>query len=253
MLGYPQIEHNKKVVEEIFQDYPVDIESLPSYDTFIDTSLCAIMSIKLWDYKLKEFGSIPSGPSKYLQETISNLNQIILLSTLGFTIPTYMLLRRSLENTFTFLYYKDHPIEYYHKDVNFKRSLSRDNLKKYLTDYPFEIKIERLNKDKIMALMKKIVLLEDDNYKSLSNYVHATSSEHLDLKYYIDDLKSDDDFLKSITPIIADISTIVNMMNILFFHKEYFDFKEEDKEIVRLAISNKLDLKADLKEIFGEF
>jgi hypothetical protein len=251
MFSEPHIGHNKTIVEKMLADYPIEIESLPSFDEFIETCLYGVISIKIWDEKLTTNESTSFGPIKYLQEIISNLNQVIILSALGFKVPTYVLLRRSLENIFAFLYYKDHPIEYYHRDVNLKRSLNRDHLIKYLKEYPFEIENEQLNLSKINGLMNKIINIEKDTYEELSYYVHATSSQHLELQCYLDELKPNDDFLKEITPHIENINTIVNTFNILFFHKVYFDLKEEEKEVIRFAISNNGHIKKQIQKIYG--
>lgn len=251
MFSEPHIERNKAIVIDMLADYPIEIENLPSFDEFIETCLYGIISIKIWDDTLNINEPLSSGPIKYLQEIISNLNQVTILSTLGFKVPTYMLLRRSLENIFAFLYYKDHPIEYYHRDVNLQRSLSRDHLIQYLKEYPFEIQNEKLDLAKINGLMNKIFGIERGTYQELSYYVHATSSQHLDLQCYLDELKPNDDFLKEITPFIVNISTIINTMNILFFHKEYFELNEDEKEIIRFAISNNEHIKKQIIKIYG--
>ena len=99
------------------------------------------------------------------------------------------MLRRSLENILTFIYYKDHPIEFFLKDNTDKeKKLHMDALKQYIKDYPFEMQLNQYNVPKIRSLVNKLISFYTTDYAELSNYVHGKNLRYLELNNYLDDL-----------------------------------------------------------------
>lgn len=116
----PQEVHLKEqkiiIKSYLSKKYNVNLDELGYVDSYLDFNLRNLIALKIWRELLEE--KLPLEPQQYLNEIISNFNQIIILGLIGFKIPTYMLIRRSIENLIAFLYYKDHHIEFLKKEYN---------------------------------------------------------------------------------------------------------------------------------------
>lgn len=255
MFGDSFISENKTIIaSHMKKEYGLDTSNLVTFDDFTDVCFRSITSIKIWDAQLKASGKVAVGPASYLSEISSNLNQVVIMGILGLGVPSYTMLRRSLENILTFLYYKDHPIEFFLKDNNDKeKKLQMETLKQYIKEYPFEIQLNQYNVVKIKDLVNKLISLYNTDYVQLSNYVHGKNLRYLEFYNYLDDLKPNDALLTSLVHLLNNLSAIINVLNIVFFFDIYKQFEESKKEIIRLSISNKGHYKQSLLAIFGEF
>lgn len=255
MLDETHLNEQRENVSLYLQDrFNVQIDDLPNFKEFADSSLKSILSIKIWKKYLKENNTVLQGPDQYVDEIISNLNQVLVMGVLGFKIPSYIMLRRSLENTMSFLYYKDHSIEFFLKEYEptKKNFLRISELEKYIVDYPFYVQYETHKCKKIKILLKRVIDVWSKQYKDLSNFVHGTNSKYLELNNYLDDISSENSTLMTLTEYIQSLSSMVNTLNIIFFFNIYKKFDEDEKSLIRWSISCGIGFKRDLIEIFGE-
>jgi len=255
MFGDSYISEKKGVIaSHLNTKFGLDVSGLTNFEIYSETCLKSIVSIKIWNEKLSMTAEVSSGPVSYLNEIISNLNQVVIMGIIGLEVPSYTMLRRSLENILIFLYYKDHPIEFFLRDNSDKvKKIQMDTLKEYIKDYPFEMQLPEYDSIKIKVLVGKVISLHSKDYAVLSNYVHSKNQKYLELNNYLDDLKPNDIVLEKLTYFIVNLSTIVNILNIVFFFKVYKNFQDSQKEIIRLSISNDGHFKRSLLDIFGEF
>lgn len=254
MLTDANLIAQRNLVHSYLEDmFEINFDDLPEFEKYTDTLLKSIISLKIWNQKLD--GLIPKGPNQYVDEMISNLNQIVVMGIIGFKISSYIMIRRSLENIVVFLYYKDHPIEFIKKEsgnTNKKNFLRISNLKEYIEEYPFHELDEGYDNNKIKKLVKKIMDNWMGEYKELSNFVHGTNHEYLDLKQYLEDIKPNNETLVSLEMRIQNFSSVANSLNILFFFEVYSNLDYVEKNFIRSSINDELGFKRDLIELFGE-
>ncbi|NLO29734.1 MAG: hypothetical protein GX120_04310, partial [Methanosarcina mazei] len=212
MFGDSYISEKKGVIaSHLNAKFGLDVSGLTNFDIFSETCFKSIVSIKIWDEQLNSAERVPFGSASYLNEVISNLNQVVIMGIIGLEVPSYTMLRRSLENILTFLYYKDHPIEFFLKDNSDKtKKLQMDVLKQYIKEYPFEMQLSGYDPIKIKVLVEKVILLYSKDYEELSNYVHSKNQKYLELNNYLDDLKPDDIVLEKLLYFLNNLSTVVN-------------------------------------------
>jgi hypothetical protein len=253
MFGDEYIDSNKNIVTAKINEYGINLGDLDSYDDFLEVSLKGILSIKIWNNNLKQSTFVSDGPTIYLEEIIANYNQAVALGPLGFKVPLYAMLRRSLENTLSFLYYNDHPVEFYLSKRDDYKRLKLHDYKNFIKNYPFEMKCDDIDVSKINVLVDKLLVLFTSTYKDLSNYVHATNENYFELTYYLEDVVPTNALLEEGTEHISNINKILNVLYILFFFNDYKNFEESAKEIIRLSIPNEKHFKRSLMSIFGEF
>ncbi len=246
-----QIEFVRKYVEENFGDY-VGVE-MDYFNDFWNEVIKSSLSIKIWINNLFNNQSIFSNDSiDYLREIVSNTNQVIILGTLGFRLASCALIRRSLENILAFLYYKDHPIELFKKNILSEYKKKTKELKDYLCTYPFEMLYrDKYNSNNLRNLVGKAIELWDEEYKNLSNFIHATNKKYFELINYIDEIGPQIDMLNYLKNSIKKMSTIVNLLNVLFFFADYKEFSREQKTLIRFSIDDQR-LKQKVVDIFGE-
>lgn len=244
-------EEHDIVITYLTKSFKIDLEKLPELDNFIYASLKSIISLKIWSKYLKDSEEIPIGLDQYFDELISNLNYILLMGVIGYRVPSFVMIRRSLENYLMFLYYKDHPIEFYKKEQNhIKRDFLRnDILIKYIEEYPFEMdsKIDSASHTK---LAKEVMKRWIKQYQELSNFVHGTNIKFLELKSYLDDIQPTNAVLSSVKDQMLLFSSIVNTLNILFFQEKYQELSEDEKTIVRFSIGTQEGFKKELQNIY---
>lgn len=255
MFDESYLEEQREIVSSHLEErFKINLVDLPDFGKFTDSSLRGILSLKIWKKYLEENKAVPNGPDQYVDETISNLNQVLVMGIIGFKTPSCIMLRRSLENSISFLYYKDHSVEFSKKEYEptKKKFLKINELKEYIESYPFYIMYKEYDYEKIKKLIKKLMDSWLMQYKELSNFVHGTNSEYLDLKNYLNDITPENIILVTLMKYIQSLSSIVNTLNILFFFDIYKKFDEVEKSLIRLSISDDLGFKRELIEIFGE-
>jgi hypothetical protein len=175
-------EEHDFVISYITQYFKMDLESYSELDSFIYASLKSIISLKIWSQYLNENEKIPVGLDQYFNELISNLNHVLLMGIIGYRTPSFIMIRRSLENYLIFLYYKDHPIEFYKREQNLikREFLNIDFLRKYIEEYPFDIKYEIDDTLSYTKLTKDVMKKWFEQYQTLSNFVHGTNAKYLE-------------------------------------------------------------------------
>ena len=171
------------------------------------------------------------------------------MGIIGFKVPACIMVRRSLENIISFLYYKDHPIEYFRKESGTLLTRIKD-LQEYLIKYPSELIYSEIDDDRFKDLLKKIIKKWDEIYRELSNYVHGSRKEYLDLKTYIEDISPRDEILLYLIPLVEKVGDITNGLLIAFFFNIYLSMDETKKSLIRLSIRDN-DIKTDIIDVFG--
>lgn len=241
------------VKDYVVNTFKLSISALPTIDEFLETSLNSILSIKIWNEELTKTNHITfKGSLIYLKEIVSNFNQAILLGIIGFRIPSCMMIRRSLENILAFLYYKDHPVEFIKKGESLFSANIKD-LKNYITEYPLGLMYIydiQLNQHDLNTLIRYLINIWSDTYKELSNYVHGSREQYIELNAYIEDITPRDDILRDILPFVEKAGDIINTLLIIFFFKTYIHMKEEKKSLIRLSVKES-DIKERISRLFG--
>ena len=206
----------KKYLEDTFK---IPIADLSKIDDFLNIVLKNILALKVWLDKLKG-KNIFSNSLIYLEEVISNLNQALILGIMGFRVPACVMMRRSLDNIASFFYYKDHPVEYFRKESGTLSTRIKD-LQEYFKKYPSKLIPNVVDGDEFKKLLKKLVDEWSELYKELSNYVHGSQREYLDLKTYLEDIHPRDEILLHLIPMAKKFGDIGSALLIVFFFNIY--------------------------------
>lgn len=243
----------KRAVKTFIQtQYHLDTNILSNLDSFLEYSIQGIIAIKIWRNKL-ENGS-PTRHYIYLDEIISNLNQVIILSPLGFSIPSAFLIRRSYENLLAYLFYKDHPIELFIKEMEHSSKYKKaEELETYIKDFPLQIYYPQIELEQCKRILSELMKDKGEQYAELSNFVHGQNENYLELISMLDEITPNNDMLDRITKSICEFFTFSNSIFIMFFFNQYRSFTSEEKRIIRLSIhgGNKR-YKERIRRLFGE-
>lgn len=237
----------------IAENYKIDTNKLPYIDTFIEDAILSVMTIKIWqDVLSKDKTILPCLP--FLSEIASNIIQYMIVSLIGLKSSSYFLIRRSQENIYKFLFYKDHPIEFNKKEneSDTLKSVKISELEKYFKDFPFEIYYKNIDHDKLIKQVEKVCGLWKEDYQYISNYVHATTSTHLDLKLYLEQINSNDKLLEELNKKNINLRSVINSLLISYFFNEFKNMDKVPKSIIRYSISDDLFIKKAFIDIFGE-
>ncbi len=257
------LKDQKNILLDFLQKkYNIIITEDAYFNDFININLLELTSIKIWSKNLYDGDSF--GAEQYLNEIISNLNQLIILALLGLKIPSFMLIRRSLENLLMFLYFKDHRIEFAKREQNrndIKKGKNQEyridrnsisELKEYVAYFPFTAIYPEIEKNKLDDLLNSMIQLWDKQYSDLSNFVHGTSSRYLELKNYLDDINPDEDSLNYVSTYNKNYCSLVNSFLILFYFDKFKNFENKEKSIIRNAIDSETKFKQKMTDVFGE-
>lgn len=241
----PALDHQiLEIKNKLKDEYTIDLDN--TFDINLGKIVSGIVSFKIFIDRIEDIDD------HYAKEIISNLNQSSILTFLGFRVASLILLRRCLENVLCSVYYKDHKIEYLKKelDVN-KRTFDKiEDLLNYFIDFPYKQYYD-IDEEKLLTLLKKIKEEWTSTYKKLSNYVHSSNSNYLDLHTFLDDIKfKQDKFLEYIELYELTISIITSIF-LVFYFKEFSNFTPEEKSIIRNSIHN-VEIKRKIIEIFGD-
>lgn len=227
-------------------------EELPAFESFAEKALLHIMAAKLFAKRLAEPHVTDYTP--FLEEIASSANQILVLASLGFRIAPYMMLRRSMENMMGYIYYREHPVEYYKReamteDAQFSGSRG---LSEYAQNYPFDMLYPNLDMKQARKFGDLLVGRWKVIYKELSRYVHSQARKYLDTQPFIEDVNPSNDLLINLENQVEDVSSILGSLGILFFFNKYRSLKEEEKSVIRLSIKTGFGFKRELVLLFGE-
>lgn len=238
----------------IKEKYEVDIESKDELITFTKTSLEFLISIKIWSKYIKQDNQVFADAKNYFYEIVSNIINSIILAVLDLKVPALIMFRRSQENILTFLYYSEHPIEYYKKerDGNSKSLNGFKELKEYVTTYPFSCKYN-ISDQIVQSFASEILKKWTEQYQELSNFVHGTNTKYFEGIEYFDQFTYDKRNITYLTEQIEKLSSIINSILITFYFNQYKLFSEEtEKSIIRKSIKNKYEFKNEIIKIFKE-
>lgn len=252
--GYELEEEFNAVAHFINQKYGINIKAKEQLVDFTKASLIFMMSIKIWMKHLTPYFEATPKMEMYFQEILSNAMHIILLGNIDMKIPTLIMLRRTQELILTYIYYCEHPVELYKKEMddNSKTIGGFNDLKEYIKNYPFSMKYN-IKDERLQELMSMVIGNWTIQYKELSNFVHGTNSSFFQKTQYVDDFKFVKKDVNFLTKQVSLLSSTVNVLLIVFYFKEYVKFNEHtEKSLIRNAISNKLEYKRKIVEILHE-
>lgn len=233
----PLITPIKKAVEDFLESkYSIDKNSIENFDSFSEEVIKNTISLKTWESKLEDSIAI-----SFYREIISNYNQALILGLLGFNVASLSILRRCLENIIVFIYYNEHPVEFKKKEFDVtKRNFDKmEQILVYIKDYPFAIMYPSGNNEKAVKLVTKICEEWNRIYKELSNYVHSSNTQYLDLHTFLIDIKPTKDKLEKLQESFKNITSIVNTLCITFFYSKYDELDAVQKKLIRECIQNK--------------
>lgn len=236
----------------IERKYQLETATLSNLDLFLDQSISGIIALKIWKTKLESESETEA--NIYLDEIISNLNQVVILSPLGFTIPSAFLIRRSYENLIAYLFYKDHSIEFFTKEKqNSAKYKKSEEFETYLKDFPLQKYYSTIDFEQSKRILSELIIDKGEQYSELSKYVHGHSERYLELISILNEITPDNDALNILRKFICEFNTFSNTLLILFFFNSYRSFTSVEKRIIRLSIhgGNKR-YKERIRRLFGE-
>jgi hypothetical protein len=244
-------DQKKEVGKYLHERFALDPSQYPDINEYLTNLVIGITAVKIWSEELDDMyqNTIP-----YLNEIVSNFNQVIIMGSIGFKIPSTILIRRSYENMIAFLYYKDHPVEFYLKESEMpRRFLKDDEIKGYLEKYPFEINnYTSFNSDKAKLLITYLLKHKAQEYESLSNYTHASNHRYLQMTEFLNDINPNNDDIRLLNQYVMEFNTIFNTTLILFLNNEYQNIEETKKKLLRNTIGGgNRRYKNQLREVFG--
>ena len=252
--GYELEEEFNAVAHFINQKYGINIKTNEQSVDFTKASLTFMFSVKIWKNHLSPYFEVTPKTEMYFQEILSNAIHIILLGNIDMKIPTLIMLRRTQELILTYIYYSEHPVELYKKEMddNSRTIGGFNDLKEYVKNYPFSMKYN-LEDKKLQELMSMVIGNWTTQYRELSNYVHGTNSNFFQKTQYVDEFKFVKKDINFLTKQVSMLSSTVNVLLIIFYFKEYVYFDEHtEKSLIRNAISNELEYKRKIVEILKE-
>lgn len=237
----------------ILQKYNIDLNLDERKSYYVQTNLKLVKALKIWGEKIESESNLFIKAKCYFDEIVSNVIYSSILAILDLKTPALIMIRRSLENILTFLYYIEHPVEYYKKELDgsSKNFNGFKELKDYIVSYPFICKNKNVDKQKLSIFCKEVLAKWTQQYKELSNYVHGTNSCYLDNKKYFDEIRNTD--IEIIIKNTEELGSIINTLLILFFFNIYTNFEDEsEKSKIRNCIKNEFEFKERLVMIFNE-
>ncbi len=238
----------------ILDKYKINIKSKEQLIKYVKTNLAFLQSLKIWEkYLCEEFNKV-LGIDNYFKEMISNTIHVIILGTIDLKMPSLIMMRRTQEIILTYLYYSEHPVEYHkkEKDDSIRNFSGFQELKEYIKKYPYFIKYN-VEQKRIEELVVKIIDDWTKLYRDLSNYVHGTNSNYFEMVSYVDEFKFDKKDINYLTTQVRKISSIVNMLLIVFYFNIYVKMNENtEKTLIRNCIGSERNYKKDIVDIFKE-
>lgn len=256
MLNYShEIEKEIDSIQKfILEKYGVNIKTKEQYIEFVLESSSLLIALKTWNKNLKDVFKNVEGVDNYFKEMISNTINMTILGTLDLKVPSLVMLRRTQECILSYLYYFEHPVEYYKKesDDNIRILSGFTELKEYIKKYPFSIKYN-ISESHVQDIVQVIINDWGLQYKELSNYVHGTNSKYFQMVEYFNEFTFSKTDIKFLTKQVKKTSSIINSLLICFYFDRYIKFDEYlEKSLIRNCISNDTQYKAKIVKIFNE-
>lgn len=250
-----QIENEFNAVETfLLEKYGVNIKAKEQLASFTQACLFSLLSFKTWKTHLCEHFSKTPKIEMYFQEMISNIIHFMILGTLDMKIPALIMLRRTQEIILKYLYYSEHPVEMYKKEVDdsIRNMAGFGELKDYIKNYPFSMKYKIKDQD-IQLLVSDIVSDWANQYKELSNYVHGTNTQYFQGIENLNGFRFEKKDVNFLCRQIKKITSIGNSFFIIFYFEEYVAFDENtEKSLIRRSIENEFCYKSRIVKIFNE-
>lgn len=253
-FGYELEEEFNAITRFVKDKYGIIIKSREQTVDFSKEALIFLMTIKVWKKHLTTTFQKAPKTETYFQEMLSNVIHIILLGNIDMKIPALIMLRRTQELILTFLYYSEHPVELYKKEMddNSRTISSFNELKDYIKNYPYSMKYN-VEDEKIQKIVSKVISDWTMQYKELSNFVHGTNSNFFQGTKYVDEFKFVKGDVNFLTKQVRILASIVNTLLIIFYFQDYIKFDENtEKSLIRNAISNDLEYKKKVVEVLEE-
>jgi len=258
-IVHPMIKEQIDSVYEFLETtYNIKPDTLPdNFNEFLERTIYTIIAVKLWVSKIEE--NTTKDPIQnekeilyFFKEVISDLNNFLILGSLGFKSASYLFIRRGLENFMKFVYFMDHPVEYYSSSY-----VEPKLLREYLKKYPPQLVIVRSNMDitskKIKKILKELHQTLDELYRETSRYIHGQSKINLELIEYLNEIgHKDEEYFKKLTNLIEKFSLIVQGTLILIHNEIYNKMDTSHREIVHMSIPPYNDIKKDILSIIEQ-
>ena len=146
-FGYELEEEFNAITRFVEEKYGIIIKSREQSVDFTKKALTFMMTIKVWKkHMTPTFRKAPK-TEMYFQEMLSNAVHIILLGNIDMKIPALVMLRRTQELILTYLFYSEHPVELFKKEMNDNsRTVSGFNELKDYTKLHFKDEEEYMEK-----------------------------------------------------------------------------------------------------------
>lgn len=258
MIYSYEIELEYAAVEKFLLDhYQVDISENEKRKELIKNEIVLLQSLKIWQKNLQTefFGNC--NLNMYFQEMVSNSVHTIALSTLNMVLPSFIMLRKTLEFMMTVLYYSEHPVELYKKEQESGKAFTLKEIKEYIISYPFAMKY-KISSKAIRKLAEELITDWSKQYEELSNFVHSSHSKYFQSKNQLNDFEILEDVLtieKNLDLLLAQIARITGIFNslyIIFYFSKYISFNNQEKSMIRKAIDSEYGYKKKIVELFRE-
>ena len=256
-FGYELEEEFNAVTHFVEEKYGIVIKSKEQLVDFTQNALIFMMSIKIWQKHLffdSDSKTEMHFQEMYFQEMLSNAIHIILLGNIDMKIPALIMLRRTQELILTYLYYSEHPVELFKKEMddNLRTVSGFNELKDYIKNYPFSMKYN-VSDTSVQEVVSCVIDDWARQYKELSNFVHGTNSNFFQKAEYVDEFKFVKKDVNFLTRQMKKLSSIVNTLLIIFYFQEYVHFDENtEKSLIRNAISNDFEYKKKVVDVLKE-
>lgn len=256
MLVYDyQLENEFNAVDAFLKDkYGVNIKQKEQLVSFVKSCLFSLLSFKIWKVHLNEHFSKTPKIEMYFQELISNICHIMVLGAIDMRIPSLVMLRRTQEIILTYLFYSEHPVEMYKKELDdsVRNIAGFTELKDYIKNYPFSMKYNVKDQD-VQVLVSDLINDWSLQYKELSNFVHGTNTLYFQGIENLNSFRFEKKNINFLSKQIKRLTSIGNTLFIIFYFQEYVNFDENtEKSLIRNSIENEYNYKSRIVEVLKE-
>ena len=257
-IVFPEIKEQLDSVYKFLETrYNIKSSKLPdNFNEFLERTIYTIIAIKLWVSNIEKDTTRDPIQNQgeilyFFKEVVSDLNNFLILGSLGFKSASYLFIRRGLENFMKFIYFKDHPVEYYSTPY-----IEPKILREYLKKYPPKLIIIRSrftdnDTERIKNILKELNQELDYLYRKTSRYVHGQSKINLELVEYLNDLgPGDEEYFKNLTSLIERFSLIIQGTLILIYNEIYRKLDANQKKIIHMSIPTHKGIKQDILSLY---
>ena len=180
----------------------------------------ATYSLILWKFRLTK---LPSCTSPFIDEIASDALQIMPQMLLGYSKTTRLLMRGLLENALRFVYFYDHPVEFYQMNVRDRWYLATDKLFDYIKTHPNHA----VAKKKFDAISRAHTL-----YSTLSAGVHGRSMKDLESRSSLSKIMFNPTTTNKDLQLLKKCSEAVNFIIAIENRHQLAKFRLADRKII---------------------